>query len=284
MRRGWLCLALLLLAGCGTGYAPRRAAAPHPVFKIGAPYEVNGVWYTPRADYSYDATGIASWYGGAFNGRLTANGEIYDLNRLTAAHTTLPMPSIVEVTNLRNGRTLRLRVNDRGPFARGRIIDVSRRAAQLLGFETAGTTEVRVRILRRESIAAAEEIIRQSGQDPAILAAALATPPPAAAPRYAAAAPPPRYAYAAAPRPAPPMPPPARRYYVLAGDFADSRNAEQATSAIAPLGEVAIVTTFVGGAPVYRVQLGPVATGAEAEQLRARIVGTGYAGARIVVD
>src|SRR5581483_2533329 len=187
MRRGWLCLALLLLAGCGTGYAPHRAAAPHPVFKIGAPYEVNGVWYTPRADYSYDATGIASWYGGAFNGRLTANGEIYDLNRLTAAHTTLPMPSIVEVTNLRNGRTLRLRVNDRGPFARGRIIDVSRRAAQLLGFETAGTTE---------------EIIRQSGQEPAILAAALATPPPAAAPRYAAAAPPPRYAYAAAPRPA----------------------------------------------------------------------------------
>jgi rare lipoprotein A len=279
MHRGWLCLGLLLLAGCGTGYAPRHAGTPHPVFKIGAPYQVNGVWYTPRADYAYDATGIASWYGGEFNGRLTANGEIYDLNQLTAAHTTLPLPSVVEVTNLSNGRTLRLRVNDRGPFARGRILDVSRRAAQLLGFERAGTTEVRVRILRRESIAAAEETIRQSGQDPAVLTAALATP---QAPHYAGP-PAPHYASPPAPRYAA-RPQPAAHYYVLAGAFADSRYAEQATSAIAPLGEVAIVTTFVQGAPVYRVQLGPVATGAEAEQLLARIVNTGYAGAKIIVD
>ena len=165
----------LLLAACGggdyppvTGSGSQRVA--HPVYKVGAPYEVKGVRYYPRVDYEYDETGTASWYGEAFQGQYTANGEIYDLNELTCAHRTLPMPSIVEVTNLNNGRTLRLRVNDRGPFAQGRILDVSRRAAQLLGFERSGTMPVRIRILPSQSIAAAEQLIRQSGQNPAILA------------------------------------------------------------------------------------------------------------------
>src|SRR5206468_9390463 len=100
-------------------------------------------------------TGIASWYGEQFDQQYTANGEIFDLNQMTAAHRTLPMPSIVQVTNLNNGRSLQLRVNDRGPFARGRIIDVSRRASQLLGFETNGTAPVRVTIIKGESIRAA---------------------------------------------------------------------------------------------------------------------------------
>jgi len=126
------------------------------IYKIGDPYQINGAWYYPAEDYDYAESGIASFYGGEtrgtnFHGRLTANGELYDMNGLTAAHQTLPMPSVVRVTNLENGRSIVLRVNDRGPFARGRILDVSRRAAQLLGFEQQGTARVRVEILAEES-------------------------------------------------------------------------------------------------------------------------------------
>ena len=155
----------LLLAACASGpqFADGRRAGynpGHPSYKIGAPYQVNGVWYTPKVDYDYDVTGTASWYGEAFDGQLTANGEIFDLNQLTAAHKTLPLPSVVQVTNLQNGRSIELRVNDRGPYVDGRVIDVSRRAAQLLGFETSGTAPVRVRILREESIQVAQAAMR----------------------------------------------------------------------------------------------------------------------------
>src|SRR5437016_2373438 len=151
----------LALTGCASsgpkfsgGHHPRHPPG-QPVYRV-EPYQVKGVWYTPRADYSYDETGLASWYGPGFDQQLTADNEIYDMNQLSAAHKTLPLPSVVQVTNLQNGRSLRLRVNDRGPFVDGRIIDLSRRAAQLLGFETIGTAPVRVRILREESIQVAE--------------------------------------------------------------------------------------------------------------------------------
>ncbi len=147
------------MSACGVVPVPfvgqHRAPTPHPSYKIGAPYTIRGVTYYPRVDYAYDATGYASWYGEAFEGQYTANGEVFDPNLLTAAHTTLPLPSIVEVVNLQNNRALRIRVNDRGPFARGRIIDLSRRAAQLLGFEGHGTAMVRVRVLKEESLRAA---------------------------------------------------------------------------------------------------------------------------------
>jgi rare lipoprotein A len=120
-------------------------------YKIGKPYQIQGVWYYPEEDYQYDASGIASWYGTKFHGRKTANGEIYDMNALTAAHRTLPMPSYVRVTNLENGRSLILLVNDRGPFARGRIIDISRRGSQLLNFQKQGTARVRVQVLADQS-------------------------------------------------------------------------------------------------------------------------------------
>jgi rare lipoprotein A len=146
----------LALGGCGLVPTPfSHSATSHPTYKIGAPYTVNGVTYYPRVDYGYDKVGMASWYGEQFEGRHTANGEVFDLNELTAAHTTLPLPTIVEVINLDNNRSLRIRVNDRGPFARGRIIDLSRRAAQLLGFERSGTARVRVRVLKDESMRAA---------------------------------------------------------------------------------------------------------------------------------
>ncbi|MFQ6017057.1 MAG: septal ring lytic transglycosylase RlpA family protein [Kiloniellaceae bacterium] len=120
-------------------------------YKIGRPYEVDGVWYYPKADYGYRETGIASWYGPGFHGMRTANGETYDQNALTAAHRTLPLPSMVRVTNLDNGRSIKVRINDRGPFSNGRIIDLSRRAADLLGFRRNGTAKVLVEILETES-------------------------------------------------------------------------------------------------------------------------------------
>ncbi len=120
-------------------------------YKVGKPYQVNGTTYFPRVDPDYNRVGIASWYGADFHGKPTANGDVYDMNALTAAHTTLPMPSKVRVTNMENGRSLILTVNDRGPFVKNRIIDVSRRAAQLLGFAQQGTAKVRVEIINHRT-------------------------------------------------------------------------------------------------------------------------------------
>ncbi len=120
-------------------------ATPH--HKIGRPYQVDGQWYVPHVAEDYDETGQASWYGQEFHGRATANGEVFDMNELSAAHPTLPLPSRVEVTNLENGRTLILRVNDRGPFKPGRIIDLSKAAAKELGVYKDGVAKVRVRYL-----------------------------------------------------------------------------------------------------------------------------------------
>lgn len=120
-------------------------------YKIGKPYRVGSVWYYPTEDFRMTETGIASWYGPDFHGKRTANGERYDQHELTAAHRTLQMPSLVRVTNLENGRSVVVRINDRGPFAHGRIIDVSKRAAELLGFIGKGTARVRLEVLTRES-------------------------------------------------------------------------------------------------------------------------------------
>lgn len=111
---------------------------------VGDAYKVAGKTYVPRENDRYSATGLASWYGEAFHGRLTANGEIYDVNGLTAAHPTLPLPSYARVTNLQNGRSMIVRVNDRGPFAHNRIIDLSSRVADMLEVKNQGTARVKV--------------------------------------------------------------------------------------------------------------------------------------------
>lgn len=118
------------------------------VYKVGKPYKVAGRWYHPIANATaYDQTGIASWYGRDFHGKLTANGERYDMHALSAAHTTLPMPTLVRVTNLENGRSVVVRINDRGPFVKNRLIDLSYAAAKELGYDRQGTTRVRVQSL-----------------------------------------------------------------------------------------------------------------------------------------
>jgi rare lipoprotein A len=128
----------------GQGSAVRPPATPG-AHGTNAPYQVGGIWYVPHDQPRYDETGIASWYGDAFNMKATANGEIFDMSQFSAAHTTLPLPSMVEVTNLDNGKKLVVRVNDRGPFVGGRLIDLSHAAAAELGYDRAGTAHVRVR-------------------------------------------------------------------------------------------------------------------------------------------
>jgi len=124
-------------------------------FKVGKPYTVLGQTYVPQETYSYVETGIASWYGPGFHGGKTASGEKYDQNEMTAAHRTLQMPSLVRVTNLGNGRSVVVRVNDRGPFVKGRIMDVSGGAAKLLGMVGTGTARVKLELLGNESKALA---------------------------------------------------------------------------------------------------------------------------------
>ncbi|MDQ2633672.1 MAG: septal ring lytic transglycosylase RlpA family protein [Pseudomonadota bacterium] len=117
--------------------------------QIGKPYKVRGKIYYPKEDKDYEKTGLASWYGDAFHGRLTANGEIYDMTHLTAAHPTMPLPSYARVTNIENGSSLIVRVNDRGPYSHNRLIDLSKRAAELLDYTRAGTAKVKVEYVGR---------------------------------------------------------------------------------------------------------------------------------------
>jgi rare lipoprotein A len=133
---------------------------------VGKPYQVAGRWYTPRENPGYTVTGHASWYGDAFHGRKTANGEIYDKHAYSAAHPTMPLPSYARVTNLKNGHSVVVRVNDRGPFHGGRVIDLSERVAYSLDFKSSGTARVKVDYLRRANT---------RGSDDRILSASLRT-------------------------------------------------------------------------------------------------------------
>ena len=178
----------LVLANCsnsgvdsryGVSASPRVVDNGDPVpkgggvYRVGTPYAVAGRVYVPEEDPHYQATGLASWYGEDFHGRLTANREVFDLNGISAAHPTLPLPSYARVTNLSNGRSLIVRVNDRGPYHGNRIIDVSMKAAHLLGFHASGTAWVRVEYVGRAPI---------EGSDDRILAATLRQDEPAPAP------------------------------------------------------------------------------------------------------
>ena len=144
--------------------ASRRVVEPgEPVpkgggtYRVGKPYQVAGRTYVPEENTNYEAEGVASWYGDVFHGRLTANGEVFDMNSISAAHPTLPIPSYVRVTNLRNNRSVVVRVNDRGPFHENRVIDVSVRAAKLLDFHQYGLTRVKVEFVGRAALEGSDD-------------------------------------------------------------------------------------------------------------------------------
>ena len=147
----------------GVSSSPRVVAFGDPVpkgggtYRVGKPYTVAGRVYVPEEDPNYRAEGMASWYGDDFHGRLTANGEVFDMTSLTAAHPTLPIPCYARVTNVRNGKSLIVRVNDRGPYHGNRLIDVSNKAAELLEFKANGVAKVRVEYVGRAPLEGSDD-------------------------------------------------------------------------------------------------------------------------------
>jgi rare lipoprotein A len=186
-RLGVLGVICLLLANCsggsfgsldpryGVSSSPRVVAPGDPVpkgggtYRVGAPYVVAGRTYVPEDNPHYRAEGVASWYGSDFHGRLTANGEIFDRASMSAAHATLPIPSYVRVTNISNHKSVIVRVNDRGPYSGNRLIDVSERAASLLGFYGSGLAPVRVEYVGRAPLEGSDDVmlmatLRENGE------------------------------------------------------------------------------------------------------------------------
>ena len=293
----------LLLAGCAEARFMSHAVktASHQtrdneggVYKVGNPYKVAGVWYYPKEEAGYDETGIASWYGKKFHGKYTANGEVYNMNALTAAHKTLPMPVKVRVTNLENGRSLVLRVNDRGPFVHGRIIDVSRRGAELLGFREQGIARVRVQLIEpagkkpRETFVAkrpvtrAEERVIAAAPKPSVTSQPL----PTGAASVAPAAQPVKVSEVALPSEVELRPVPATtQLFVQAGAFRNPENAQRLSANLAPYTpSVGVSEAIVNGQQFYRVRVGPLATVEAADLALEQVMQAGHTGARIIID
>lgn len=315
LRRVTVLVGVTALAACAQqpGGTPGSGLPTSGVYKVGKPYQVGGVWYYPTEDFDYNETGVASWYGPGFHAKNTANGEIYDQNELTAAHKTLPMPSLVRVTNLDNGRSVVVRVNDRGPFANNRVIDMSRRGAQLLGFEGSGTAKVRVQILAEESraIAAAARqgtpaTILAESEGPApkpVPRARIETSGPVPGPTTGKTAssgilgtpvPPPATVAGSVVDgrfvPAPvvavlPVPPGHENLFVQVGAFGSAENVARARARLASIGQPAVVSsTRSGKLTLQRVRVGPLDSVDRADAVLNQIIQAGLTEAKIVVD
>jgi len=254
-------------------------------YKVGKPYQVAGQWYYPREDPNYTNTGTASWYGLDFHGRRTANGEIYDMDALTAAHPTLPLPTYAKVTNLENGREVVVRINDRGPFARGREIDVSKRAADLLAFSQKGTTKVQVTYLGRAPLSGddgwatnvrfAETKPKPFDTRPVRLASAAPDPSIGLQPVRTAAVPSrPAASHASAG---------AGTAIIQAGSFRHADNANRLRYTLASIGPVEVTPVDVGRVTYYRVRVGPIPAGENARNALNRVWAAGASDARLVM-
>jgi rare lipoprotein A len=306
-----LCSALGLI-GCSTTPQPFRSPAPYDsaalilppgvTYKVGRPYKIAGTWYYPAKDDGYVEEGMASWYGPNFHGKRTANGEIYNMNALTAAHRTLPLPSIVRVTNLENGRVLTLRVNDRGPFKSNRIIDISRRGAEILGFIESGITRVLVEIDARESLNIRNLALgRNPGPMPKIkssprtpVASASLPPPPAGEATAVPNAAPDTVQIPIHPKPvttAPlklavesvPVDISGEELYVQAGAFSEEENALRLAHQLDDdFGDTFVMPVTVDGVQYFRVRLGPVESRDAADDLLAEVQSYGYDDARVI--
>lgn len=254
----------------GDGPLPRGGGR----YVVGLPYEVAGQWYSPAEQPQYDETGVASWYGPQFHRRQTANGEWFDMDYVTAAHTTLPLPSYVRVTNLENGRALVVRVNDRGPFVGDRIIDLSRKAADILKMKNKGTARVRVQYIGRApldddgtDLAAMNRGARgerQLAQQPAE---------PMERPLLADAS-----LITGSLKPLSPD----RVYAIQIAYFGNPENAGRTRTKLADIGPVDISPTSTASGTLFRVRMGPLSGAEEAQGALQRVISAGYADARLV--
>lgn len=262
-----------LLSSCATdkvGLNSQQAAltGTSGTYKVGNPYKIMGKWYYPEENYKYSEIGTASWYGADFHAKYTANGEIYDMNTLTAAHRTLPLPSIVRVTNLENGRELVLRVNDRGPFAKNRIIDISKRGAQLLGFQTQGTAKVKVEILEKESKALKEALTcgKKTSQTKAYAKTTspkiISNDPVSGANNYTTA----------------------KQIYVQAGSFSKKETADNLKNQLTQYGQINILPADINGTRYYRVRVGPFYGKADANIALLKIQDSGLPDAKVITE
>lgn len=275
------------LAACASldhGAAPGASSSTAGGYKVGKPYQVNGIWYVPREQPGYDEVGVASWYGQAFHMKATASGELFDMNAVSGAHTTLPLPCIVEVTNLDNGRKLRVRVNDRGPFVGDRIIDLSHEAARQLGYDRKGLAKVRVRYVGPAPLLGPDAGVRVARATPA--------PPRTYAPIQLATS---GYPYTSAPAtPAAGRPletpgttavaesPTGPAYRIQAGAFSEESRARRVAAQLSNVGDAVIEPVDRGGVTVYRVVLPGPQDQLQAYNLRKRVADAGFADAKVL--
>ena len=279
-------------------------------FKVGNPYTVLGQTYVPRETYEYVESGIASWYGPGFHGSKTASGERYDQREMTAAHRTLQMPSLVRVTNLGNGKSVIVRVNDRGPFSKSRVIDVSELAAKNLGMIGPGTAKVKLELLPAESraIAAAarngmktngvEVVMNQTGRLPSEYNQYMDGSYQVASNQPLAAMPSPVYAETLQ-GPVPghinqgnfyPDPVVTQRpvgpsnIFIQAGAFGDQSNAQRLAHKLSSLANAQVEPVQYGGRTLYKVKLGPIANVQNADAVLNRVLASGQSDAIIVVQ
>ncbi len=298
-------LALALgLGACSRRTPPPPSALGPPVQATLRPYQIKGVWYYPKVQWDYDETGIASWYGDPFHGRRTAIGEVYDMNELTAAHKTLQLPTYARVTNLGNGRSVVVKINDRGPYVNNRIIDLSRRAAQLLGFEQQGVAKVRVQVVDaagRQGTATVPTPVISDDERRAVSSAPIGAvtatplPPPTGARGQTGRTPtgtgqmPTQTALPATDLPDPParvtqMPVRPSGVYIQAGAFLDYNNAERLRAKLGRYGRAFIARAAIDGQLFYRVRIGPLAQVDEADRILDQLISGGETSARIIVE
>ncbi len=254
-------MVVMLLAACAPmRYAkpalpPQQQASSYATLgeggkvKHGKPYQVAGQWYYPLASNAYyDEVGVASWYGKKFHGKKTANGETYNMYAMTAAHKTLPMPSLVRVTNLENGKSIQVRVNDRGPFVKGRLIDLSYAAAKALGYVGKGTARVRVQSLNADKHAVSAPPVSTQH-----------TPAPTATHTKALA-------------------------YVQVGAFRERDNAQSVATHLRAHLQHATPLQVIDAGHVYRVRMGPFQQERQALEALAQVRQQGYDTAMIIHD
>lgn len=268
----------------GSGPIPRGGGR----YLVGQPYQVAGRWFTPREQPGYDKSGIASWYGEAFHRRQTSNGEYFDMAMLSAAHATLPLPSYAKVTNLENGRSIVVRINDRGPFVDSRVIDLSKRSAEVLGYKQKGMAKVRIQYIgpaplndKGPHLAMMNEKLRTgagmrslvayaANRSPQQVQVAESSPPESAA------------AYQEASVDAVPVQRKTRDgYLVSVAAFSNIENADAAGEGLSTLGAARVFEVEGANGPLYLLQLGPFRSGLAARQARDSVIDAGFPEAEI---